>query len=417
MKKIYKFLIIYYLYGIIKLNAQPITIVGQVIDKETKQPIAFVSVYLKNSKKGMLTNEVGNFLIESVSDDDTLYVSFLSYKTYKKSVKNLTTKKATNVNIELELIQNNVDVSDVIPTSPENYLQNCYEALFQNIDTMEYESLYKVQTKCFENSHLVFTETFGINGIHKPYNRKIDRIYGDFQLKHYSRKGTDYQVSFMKNEKINLKYSNSKDSIHKKKEVTMDELISEMSVDASLSMPYQIYKAIPNFIKPTNFKNYNYTLQRDCKNDSLMIIYFKSKKKKDNQFEQGQLFINCNSWFIEQYRFTINVDIPFYVKPILFFMGYNFKDMSGILDIEFQNINSKYYLLNKKYVFNGVVIKNKYMLEKYRSQFTLDYTTKVKLIIPGSQNKILPKNKFNFSKRNFSTQITKQDSIQYQKFD
>ncbi len=53
---------------------------GQVLDKESKAPIPFATVILKNTEKYAITNSEGNFLIEDVCPEQyTLVISCLSY--------------------------------------------------------------------------------------------------------------------------------------------------------------------------------------------------------------------------------------------------------------------------------------------------------------------------------------------------
>ncbi|MEL6558747.1 MAG: carboxypeptidase-like regulatory domain-containing protein [Bacteroidota bacterium] len=68
------------------LNGQTF-ISGQVIDKQTKEPLPFANVFIHNSQEGTVTDENGNFEItldiESVVE---IFVSYVGYNTFKKSI-------------------------------------------------------------------------------------------------------------------------------------------------------------------------------------------------------------------------------------------------------------------------------------------------------------------------------------------
>lgn len=66
--------------------SQTMTIEGTVTDKLTKEPLAFVNVYLSGTNFGTVTNQSGNFIFKYPSSlkDDTLRFSHLGYKPIDK---------------------------------------------------------------------------------------------------------------------------------------------------------------------------------------------------------------------------------------------------------------------------------------------------------------------------------------------
>ena len=58
-------------------------ITGKIIDKKTKEPLSFSSVYVSGEKYiGSISNELGDFIIKIPKglSVDSLHVSFVSYK-------------------------------------------------------------------------------------------------------------------------------------------------------------------------------------------------------------------------------------------------------------------------------------------------------------------------------------------------
>ena len=55
---------------------------GQVIDKETNQPVTFASVYFKNGSFGTFTDEQGHFCLQNIPQiSDSLFISHIGYQT------------------------------------------------------------------------------------------------------------------------------------------------------------------------------------------------------------------------------------------------------------------------------------------------------------------------------------------------
>ena len=65
------------------------TIVGKVISEEDELPMPGVSVVVKGTSTGTITDRGGNFVLK-VSNDATLVVSFTGFKTVEIPVENRT---------------------------------------------------------------------------------------------------------------------------------------------------------------------------------------------------------------------------------------------------------------------------------------------------------------------------------------
>jgi hypothetical protein len=85
-------------------NAQNefVSIEGIVRDAETKEPLIFASIYLKGRSIGTTSNEEGifSFHLPSASQSDSLVVSSIGYKSYKKPVEDLMGKKDVVINLQ-----------------------------------------------------------------------------------------------------------------------------------------------------------------------------------------------------------------------------------------------------------------------------------------------------------------------------
>lgn len=67
--------------GITSLYAQQLDITGTVVDKKLNEPIIGVSVFVKGTTNGTITNLDGTFTLKNVSKGSTLVVSYIGYVT------------------------------------------------------------------------------------------------------------------------------------------------------------------------------------------------------------------------------------------------------------------------------------------------------------------------------------------------
>src|SRR6266516_235673 len=69
-------------------RAQPITITGKVIDRQTKDPLPFACISLAKKPISLITNDQGEFDFHIPADlrNDIVTVSMLGYKTFEAPV-------------------------------------------------------------------------------------------------------------------------------------------------------------------------------------------------------------------------------------------------------------------------------------------------------------------------------------------
>ena len=93
------------------LNAQTITISARVVDRETKDPLSFASVGLKNRSIGTITNLQGefDFHIPAAFRNDVLVINMLGYQTYETPVWTITGNQPT-----IELVKSTQFLDEVI---------------------------------------------------------------------------------------------------------------------------------------------------------------------------------------------------------------------------------------------------------------------------------------------------------------
>lgn len=66
--------------------SQPTKIRGTVLDLHTRETIPFVNILIKNTSQGTTTDQSGNFFLQTFSENDTLIISCLGYKTLETKI-------------------------------------------------------------------------------------------------------------------------------------------------------------------------------------------------------------------------------------------------------------------------------------------------------------------------------------------
>lgn len=148
--------------------AQKTVVSGKVIDAETKEPILFSPVVFVGTKSGAMTDENGNYRIETYYSSDSLRVTSVGYKPQTKKVKQGITQV---VNFELSL---QGELKEIIIRPEEgpnpaielvkNILKNKKINNREKLDAYEYEAYNKVE--------------FDLNNITEEFqNRKIFKAF------------------------------------------------------------------------------------------------------------------------------------------------------------------------------------------------------------------------------------------------
>ncbi len=90
------------------------TIQGQVIDLNTKAPLAFSKVFVEGTEKGAIADIDGNYKLELPVGTYTLRVSFVGYEAAKKFNIPVSSGNAETVNFELDQSSSELDKVDVV---------------------------------------------------------------------------------------------------------------------------------------------------------------------------------------------------------------------------------------------------------------------------------------------------------------
>jgi iron complex outermembrane receptor protein len=107
-----------YLFLLLSILSYGQTYSGKVLDKETGQPLAFVTVYSVEQQTGSITDEDGQFELNNVPQTLILQLSFVGYETILKTVN---VERDDNV---FYLQAGHIDLDEVILSAPQSRLRN-----------------------------------------------------------------------------------------------------------------------------------------------------------------------------------------------------------------------------------------------------------------------------------------------------
>jgi len=322
------------------ISDSTIQIKGEIIDAETKKPIAFASVGILNTMFGTVSNQNGEFLFRFPASckDSTVYIANIAYKNKEVPVLNFTNKlniiklRQAFISIE-EVIIRNADPKQIL----KNAILNSKKNYFQNpviISAFYRESIQK-------NKHLSGYSEALLKIYKTPYRPTLrsDRIKVE-----KSRK----IVSAEKNDTLKLKLQ--------------DGLYSSLNLD--------FIKNPINFLDENNMQYYDYRLIDivPYNNSTAYLISFEQKKSVKNPLYKGKIYVDNKNFAVIAAEFQYNMKsnrnkLNFVVKK------------TGKIIVK--PVSARYFIkykkINGKYILNHVRAELSFKVRKKRSIFASDY--------------------------------------------
>jgi hypothetical protein len=329
-KQKYWYLILFILLNgsIVKINAQiseKTVIKGTVKDAQTGFPLPFVSVLLKHTTVGTVTDNEGRFSIETMIRADTVVFSFLGYETRARSV---STGKTEIININLSPSSFALDEVIVKPSrrhyvNKNNPAVDLIEKVIENksanrkegYDFLKFEKYDKTQF-ALSNLSPKLREAEAL----RKYQFLFDNIDTTIQ------KGKGILPVFIKESLSNCYYRKNpaanKEIIRGEKTINFDEYIDNKGVTANITYLYQNINIYDNnilfltnkFLSPIAngaqlFYRYYIVDTLGVSDIECIKLYFEPRNRSDFLF-QGYLYITQDSSFaVRRIEMNINKNI------------------------------------------------------------------------------------------------------------
>lgn len=386
-------LVLVYLVTNFLLSAQIIS--GIVLDSIWQEPIPFAKITLVNSKKIVLTNNIGEFSIHLPHPSDNLVISSLGYSDYKIAVNSRTNTlliklvanttlnevevKATKKNPAFEILKR-INKNQKY-NNPDQQL--AYE--FEAYNTMQFNLTHI--TEKFEDRKLIKNFDFIVNYMDSINGIKFLPILFTESISNY------YFNKFPEQRKEELKASR----------VTGFNIIQ---LDKYTGERFQTFNIYDNYIDVFNtafmspialasraFYNYRLVGRDTIDDEPCFHLEFSQKRKGDAVFN-GEFWVTDSSYAIKKVLASMPNDINLnYVSFFTINQNYEQADNSAWfvtsenIEVQFKVFNDidKTYLMGvttlKKTSRKNIKVNNKHPLSFYLEDVTLPDTNNVKLNI------------------------------------
>ncbi|MHC1708280.1 MAG: DUF5686 family protein [Bacteroidales bacterium] len=292
--------------------AQVTKIRGQVTDAQTKEPIPFVNIVLKNTTIGTQTNFEGEYSIETRTYSDSLIASFLGYVKQSRKV-----QKGKFQTLNFELVPANVLLNEVVIVPGENPAEVILRKIIKNkennnrekLDYYQYEAYTKIQ---FDANNI--SEKFKNRAIFKPFqfifdNLDTSTINGKAYLPIFLSE-TMSDVFFRKSPKNEIEVIKAS-KVSGIKNQSVSQFLGDIMQNVNIYDNYiQIFQK--NFVSPVaNFglNYYKYYLVDSTFIDNAWCykIMYKPRRTQEMTFT-GSFWVNDTTWGIKKVDMKIAQD-------------------------------------------------------------------------------------------------------------
>ena len=328
---------------------------GVVID-ETNEPVAFANVILKGSTVGTITDENGNFYIESSTRYKTLEISFVGFET-----KEVELTKAVTYNLSVVLKEGNTLKEVVIYTGKQSKKNNPAIDILRKIwdrkryngikqfKQYEYDKYEKIEfdlnnidstlkkSRLFKGMEFVFekVDTSKITG--KTYlpiflNESFAKVYGNNDTK-------KYREDLIGNK--NSGFSNNQ---------TIISFVKDLYSDYDIYENYLKFfdKSFVSPLSRTGINVYNYVLadsafieDKWCYN----IVYY--PRRKNELTFKGDFWVNDSTWAIKDINLQVSKSANInWIKNIY-------------IEQEFDVLNDSVFLIKRDYFMSDFSLSKK----------------------------------------------------------
>ncbi len=327
-------------------------IYGSVTDAYTTQPLPFVNVVFQKSNVGTLTDSLGNFVLETKRNFDSLSISLIGYRTQSVVVNRGVTEE-----IEIQLSPSSFEL-DVVEVRPgENPAFKILRKVIANkpintperLDYYEYEVYHRVQ---FDLNN--FTENIKKNLFLRPFDYMWDNtdttengvnylpmLLTESSEEHFYRKKPKSKKEVVKGRRTFKFFQAPK----------IMEFVQDMYVDPNIYENYVtiLDRSFPSPINDLYKRNYNFLLDSGIHiidGHPSHHIYFKPKGKSDVAFT-GDMYIDTSSYAV------VKTDLEFSVEAnINFVRNYWIQQHYSFVD------SAQWFLTSSRVIGDFTVIEN-----------------------------------------------------------
>jgi hypothetical protein len=259
-----------------------ITIKGKVIDAETRAPLVFATVAVKETNVAIVTNIDGEFTLKvgDLSTSKTIEVSFVGYKNKSVPLSDLKENGSKNV-IALEAAPIPIKEIIVKPLDPVSIVKKAIGNIPKNYETVPNLMTAFYRETIRKNRTYVSIGEAVVEIFKAPYNSDL-RFDGSRIYK--GRKSSDVEK--------------------------MDTVLFKLQGGPVSVLELDIAKNTESVLTFEAMENYDYSLSGvvEIDNKPHYVIDFKQKPSVDIPLFMGSLFIEMDSYAITEAEFGFNLE-------------------------------------------------------------------------------------------------------------
>ncbi len=379
-----------------------LTVKGVVLD-EKNEPLPYVNIILKNSKKGTSTNEKGEFSLSTKKKRGRIEISYLGFTSQLRKFN----KKTRFLTIILKEDANQLD-EVVLITKPKKRLKKkenpAYKILKEIWTRKKKNGLQAAITYQYKKNQTVeiglnnLDTIFLKNLLKKEYKKTLEELP-------YNEDGVNFYIPIYLSQKIINVYGNNKlekiredieaeksNGIHKEGFI-FDKMSNTFNnIDIYKNNIHFLKKSFVSPISTTGFETYDYVLHDSTivNNRKLYNIYFFPRRDGDLAFE-GNLWVADKIFSITKIKMRVHKDINLnFVRSLSFEKEFFIKNDSVYLPKK-DSYSGDFTLTDKDVLNKGLTIK--------KTKTYADYTFNKVLKDSFYSNKIIRFKPKQFSKK------------------
>lgn len=359
------------------------TINGTVTDANTGDPMPYVSILLKGTTAGTITDSKGKYHLETSASANEIIYSFLGYQTETRSIN---TGVVQTINIRLKLSSIAIEEVNIKPAARKNYKNKNNPAVefignvIKNKSTNRKEAYDYLEYRIYEKIQLALSDVKEGFTQAKMFN-KFSFIFDNIDTT--KRIGNDILPLYMKESIADHYYRKNpeanKEIIRAEKRINLDEYLDHKGVTANLNYLYQNINIYDNeilfmsnkFLSPianTAPSFYRYYIQdtMTVKGIPCVKLFFEPRNRSDFLFH-GNLYITIDSSYA-----VCKIDLGINKKINIDWI----KDINVIQD--FEQFGNNFWLLSKEEIsIDAGIVKNTMGLYAQRTISYNDYKINV----------------------------------------
>jgi hypothetical protein len=328
-----------------------ITIKGKVVDAETRAPLVFASVSIKETNVAIVTNIDGEFTLKigELSTSKTLEVSFVGYKNKSVPISELKDNGGKNV-IALQAAPIPIKEIVVKPLDPVSIVEKAINNIPKNYETVPNLMTAFYRETIRKNRTYVSIGEAVVEIFKAPYDNDL-RFDGARIYK--GRKGTDVEK--------------------------MDTVLFKLQGGPVSVMELDLAKNSETVLTKESMENYNYSLSGvvEIDNKPHYVIDFVQKPSVEMPLFMGSFFIEMDSYAITEAEFGFNLSDKEAAQSIFI----KKKPLGMKVVPEIATYRTKYREQNGKWHFAYSRAEVKFKVDWNKKLFNTYYTTMSEIAI------------------------------------